>query len=94
MSLDWNHIILHLIDGQHVLVYHVTFSEFLLTVCYSFTQYQSFQNAQTLGQFFDPLHIYQGLDVAVFGVMKACWMEEVIQCEQVWHQKVCKENFL
>jgi len=48
MSFDWNHMILHFVDSQHVLVYHVIFSGFCL--CHSFTQYQSFQNAQTLGQ--------------------------------------------
>jgi len=30
MIFYWNHMILHLVDSQHVLVYHMTFSEFLL----------------------------------------------------------------
>ena len=52
-------MILNLVDIQHVLVYHVNFQIFCL--CHFFTQYQSFQNAQTLGQVFDPLQ-YSKMD--------------------------------
>jgi hypothetical protein len=39
-------------------------------------------------------HIYQGLDVAVFGVLKQCWSEERDKWEREKGEKVTKSNFL
>jgi len=39
-------------------------------------------------------HIYQGLDVAVFGVLKQCWAEERDQWEREKGEEVTKKNFL
>jgi hypothetical protein len=39
-------------------------------------------------------HIYQGLDVAVFGVLKQCWSEERDKWESEKGEKVTKSNFL
>jgi hypothetical protein len=36
MGFDWNHIIIHSVDSQHVLVYHVTPSEiFLMSILHT-----------------------------------------------------------
>jgi len=50
----WNCMILHLVDEQHVLVYHVMFQNFAYVIL---QQYQSFQNAQTLGSFLTHCYI-------------------------------------
>lgn len=39
-------------------------------------------------------HVYQGLDVAVFSYLKACWSEERDRWEREKGEKVSKENFL
>ncbi|KAF9225130.1 hypothetical protein BS17DRAFT_807511 [Gyrodon lividus] len=39
-------------------------------------------------------HIYQGLDVAIFGPLKNCWTEERDQYESSTRQKVTKANFI
>src|SRR6266550_6642765 len=54
MSFDPNYIIIEFVCSQHVIICHVIMSYFML--CHYFTPCQSFQNAQTLGQFFDPLY--------------------------------------
>ena len=39
-------------------------------------------------------HIYQGLDVAIFGALKNCWSDEQNQYESATRQKVTKANFI
>jgi len=39
-------------------------------------------------------HIYQGLDVAVFGTLKQCWSEERDEHERTMGQKITKKNFI
>lgn len=39
-------------------------------------------------------HVYQGLNVAAFGVLKTCWTEARDNWERETHEKVSKNNFL
>jgi hypothetical protein len=39
-------------------------------------------------------HIYQGLDVAVFGALKTCWGEERDRWEREKGEKIDKSNFV
>ncbi|EJD05151.1 uncharacterized protein FOMMEDRAFT_46485, partial [Fomitiporia mediterranea MF3/22] len=39
-------------------------------------------------------HIYQGLDVAIFGILKTVFSEEIIKFEEETGVEVCKANFL
>ena len=39
-------------------------------------------------------HIYQGLDVAVFGVLKLCWSQERDKWQRETGEKIDKSNFL
>lgn len=39
-------------------------------------------------------HVYQGLDVVIFGPLKHYWMHKRDQCESSKRQRITKENFI
>ncbi len=39
-------------------------------------------------------HLYQGLDVVIFGILKKAFSKEMLEFEAATGQAVCKENFL
>lgn len=59
-----------------------------------FLEYAAAHNIHILCYPAHATHVYQGLDVAVFGVLKISWTEERDKYERETRQKVTKENFL
>jgi hypothetical protein len=59
-----------------------------------FLEYAAAHNIHILCHPAHATHVYQGLDVAVFGVLKVYWTEERDKHECETWQKVTKENFL
>lgn len=60
----------------------------------AFLSYARQQNIHVLCYPAHTTHIYQGLDVAVFGTLKRCWSEEWDEFERTTGQKITKKNFI